>query len=248
VDDLTISHVNAANVRRFIETAADPEASVSGLVVSQATVRGFSKDAVRLQNDTHDVLVEDVLVDSQGQDGDRFAMGFHLTGTVHDVVFRRVIAMNARDTTSDYWNGDGFVAERGTYGIRFEDTRANNNTDAGYDVKARNVAFVRATASGNKRNFRLWGSGIRMSSSRGANPIRRGGGGTQAQVWAGPAARFVIERSRFAGGDSNTIVFDLGRAAVGVAERTTVSRAPGSTLCRLSDGAEMTLNGERLTN
>ena len=246
VQDLMISDVYATNVRRFIENEDNDESSVAGLAVRRTIVQGFSKDAVRLQNDTHDVLFEDVVVDSQAQDGDLFAMGFHLTETVHDVVFLRVVAMNARDTISDYRNGDGFVAERETYGLRFEDTKAINNMDAGYDIKASDVVFVRAIASGNKRNFRFWGTDVWMSSSRGADPIRRGGLGTQAQVWAGPAARFVIEDSCFVGGDSNTIVFDLETAAVGIAERTIIRRARGSDLRQLSDSAQMTLNGAQL--
>jgi hypothetical protein len=248
VRDLTISRVSARNVRRFIENADDDGATVSGLVVRQTTVRGFSKGAVRLRNDTHDVLIEDVVADSRMQDGDLFAMAFHLDGTVHDVVFRCVVAMNARDTVTDYRNGDGFVAERETYGLLFEDTKAIDNMDAGYDIKASDVTFVRAAASGNKRNFRFWGSDIRMSFGRGADPIRRGGGGTPAQVWAGPSAKFEIEDSRFSGGDANTIVFDLDPDAIGSAVRTTVQRAKGSDLCYLSEGAEMTLNGRRLTN
>lgn len=69
-----------------------------------------------------------------------------------------------------------------------------------------------------------------------------------AQVWAGPSAAFLIEDSRFRGGDASIIVFDLEAAAVGVAERTTVLRARGSDLVHLSDGAAMSLNGEQLTD
>ncbi|MGH2635605.1 MAG: right-handed parallel beta-helix repeat-containing protein [Actinomycetota bacterium] len=247
VRDLTISNVRARNVRRFIENEDLDEATVVGLIIRRTTVTGFSKDAVRLRNDTHDVLIEDVVVDSQGQDGDLFAMGFHLIETVHDVVFRRVVAMNARDTVTEYHNGDGFVAESETYAIRFEDTTAIGNMDAGYDIKASDVVLLRATAAGNKRNFRFWGSNVRMTSSRGADPTRRGGVGSQAQVWAGPAASFFIEDSRFVGGDAETVVFDLEAGAIGVAEGTIVKRAPGSDLSNVSEAAEMILNGRRLT-
>jgi hypothetical protein len=245
VEELTISDVKATNVRRFIENIENGLAS-TGIDIHRVTIEGFSKQAIRLQNDTHDVLIEDVVADSQRQDGDRFAMGFHLTDTVHDVTFRRVTAMNSWDTVSNYRNGDGFVSERETYGLRFEDTKSVNNMDAGYDIKASHVIFVRAAASGNKRNFRLWGSNIVMTWSKGADPIQRGGGGTQAQVWAGPAARFTIIGSTFAGGDSNTVVFDLENDAVGKANRTTVRRAPGSRLSELADNAQMVLNGRRL--
>lgn len=246
VHALTIADVRATNVRRFIENEDNDSANVEGLVIRQTRVLGFSKDAVRLQNNTHGVLIEDVLVDSRGQDGDHFAMGFHLTETVHDVVFRRVVAMNARDSLSDYRNGDGFVAERNTYNLLFEDTAAIDNMDAGYDIKASKVTLVDAMASGNKRNYRFWGSDVRMSGCRGMTPIRRGGIGTEAQVWGGTAAQFMIEDSRFIGGDADTIVFDLEASAVGSADRTTVRQPEGGDLVSLSDGAEMTLNGIRL--
>jgi hypothetical protein len=246
--ELTISDVIATNVRRFIENVDDDAASAAGLVVRRTTVWGFSKGAIRLQNDTHDVLVEDVVADSKGQDGDLFAMGFHLTETVHDVVFRRVAASHARDTVTEYHNGDGFTAESETYGIRFIDTKAIGNMDAGYDIKASHVLFVRAFAAGNKRNFRLWGSDVMISSSRGTRPIRRGGTGTQAQVWAGPSARFVIVDSRFTDDDADTIVFELERAARGVARQTVIRRARGSDLSKLSEGAVMRLNGSQLTH
>ena len=248
VNHLTVSDVRATNVRRFIENEDNDDASVAGLVIRRTTVQGFSKDAVRLRNDTHDVLIEDVLVDSRRHDGDRFAMGFHLTDTVHNVVFRRVVAMNARDTISHYRNGDGFVAERGTYALTFEDTEAIDNMDAGYDIKGSDVTLLRALASGNKRNFRFWGSKITMSSSTGVDPVRRGGDGTPAHVWAGPAATFLIGDSRFLGGDADIIVFDLEAAAVGVAEQTIVRRERGSDLVHLLDGASMWLNGEQLEN
>lgn len=246
VHDLTITDIRATNVRRFIESEDVDDASVVGLVIRRTTVQGFSKDAVRLRNDTHDVLIEDVIVDSRKQDGDHFAMGFHLIDTVHSVVFRRVVAMNARDTVSRYRNGDGFVAERATYGLTFEATEAVGNMDAGYDIKGSDVTLLRASASGNKRNFRFWGSEIFMSSSIGVDPVRRGGDGTPAQVWAGPAAWFFIDDSRFLGGGTDMIVFDLEAAAVGVAERTIVRRARGSDLVHLSKGAAMSLNGDQL--
>jgi hypothetical protein len=247
VQDLTISNVRARNVRRFVENEDLEEATVVGLVIRRTTVIGFSKDAVRLRNDTHDVLIEDVVVDSHGQDGDLFAMGLHLLETVHDVTFRRVVAMNARDTVTEYHNGDGFVAESDTYALRFEDTKAIGNMDAGYDIKASDVVLLRASAGGNKRNFRFWGSDILVVSGLGADPIRRGGLGSQAQVWAGPAASFRIEESRFVGGDPETVVFELEAGAIGVAVETIVRRARGSDLISLSEAALMTLNGRRLT-
>ena len=57
-------------------------------------------------------LMEDVLGDSERQDGDNFAIGIALEDTVHDVVLRHVTMMNSHDSTNEYWNGDGFTTER----------------------------------------------------------------------------------------------------------------------------------------
>jgi hypothetical protein len=252
VDHMIITDVTATNVRRFIENPDVSGYDVTSLTVLRTKVLGYSKQAIRLQNNSHDVRIEDVVADSQFQDGDHFAMGFHLTGTVHDVTFRRVTARNNVDIVNnaagDYWNGDGFAAERGTYNLVFRSTAAEHNTDAGYDIKASDVVFVRAVASGNKRNFRLWGSNIRMRASRGAKPIRRGGSGTQAQVWAGSDAQFSIARSKFLGGDAHTVVFALEEGVLGSARSTTVKRAAGSRLSSLGADAQMTLNGFLLIN
>ena len=243
VRDLTISEVTATNVRRFIES--EEGSRVTALSVRQTKIVGFSKSAVRLRNDSHDVLFDDVVADSRHQDGGVFAMGFHLSGTVHDVVFRRVVAMNAWDTVTDYRNGDGFVAERGTYGLRFEDTQAIDNMDGGYDSKASDVTFVRANAWGNKRNFRL-GESRRDGLDRGSG--------------SGPTRRRRDAPHRY--GRARRPVHDLGLfvhrsrrwhdrvrprdGRVGVAVGTIVRHHPRKTIFRLAGTAEMTLNGKQL--
>ena len=170
-------------------------------------------------------------------------MGFHLSGIVHDVVFRRVVAINAWDTVTDYRNGDGFVAERGTYGLRFEDTQAIVNMDGGYDSKASDVTFVRANAWGNKRNFRIWGSHVVMDSIR-QDPVRPGGGGTLAQV-GGPSAGFTIWDSSSSIATARSCSTSR-RPVIGVAVGTIVRHHPRKTIFRLAGTAEMTLNGKQL--
>jgi hypothetical protein len=212
INNLVIANVNATNVRRFFENAAGGglvDATIAGLSISNVEVAGFSKGAIRLAYNTHDVTITDVIGDSEQQDGDNFAIGVHLGDTVHNVIIERVTMDNARDTLHEYWNGDGFVAEAGVNDLQFIDTSASGSTDAGYDIKASNVQLLNATAHDNKRNFRLWGQNIVLDECVGTNPELRGGSGTQAQIHAAENATVEIAGGSFTDADPDTIVFDV---------------------------------------
>jgi hypothetical protein len=212
VTGVVISDSSATNVRRFFENAKSDEedsAVVSDLTIRGVTVTGFSKRFLRLRYSSHDVLVEDVVGDSQQQDGDDFAIGVHLEEEVHDVVLRRVSMSNTRDTLRDYWNGDGFATEADVYDITFEDTSASGNTDAGYDLKSRRTTLVNAVASDNKRNFRVWADDLTARDCQGLDPQKRGGSSSQAQVWLGERAVAELDGCTFRSADPETVVFDL---------------------------------------
>ena len=210
--DLGIHDVTARNVRRFLESnPSDPatDATLTGLRMSRVLVEGFSKGVVRLVGDTSDVVISDVWGDSQRQDKDRFAMGVAIQGTTHGVTLERVTMRNAQDTRPDdkYWNGDGFTAEEATYDLRFVDTVATGNTDAGYDVKANDVEFVRAMAGDNKRNYRLHGSGVVIRDSVGLGTNDRGGSGGPMQIHARDSTQVQVTGSRFEVGSPAEVVF-----------------------------------------
>jgi len=211
VSGISIEHVDANNVARFFEDYAggtNKTATISGLTIRDVSVEGFSKGVIRLQYDTRDVLIEDVHGDSQRQDGDEFAIGVHLLGSTHDVVIRRTVMENATDTTGDgYWNGDGFATEGSVHGVLFEDTVARGNTDAGYDLKSRDNTLVRALAEDNKRNYRVWTEAT-LIDSVGLDPHKRGGSGTQEQVWTASDAKVKIVNGYFADAGTSTVAFE----------------------------------------
>ncbi|SDY66807.1 hypothetical protein SAMN05661080_04222 [Modestobacter sp. DSM 44400] len=210
--DLVIADTSATNVRRFFENAKsdqEPSADVSGLVIRDVTVTGFSKRVVRLRYGSNDVLLEDVIGDSQQQDGDDFAIGVHLQDDVHNVMLRRVTMSNTRDSLHDYWNGDGFATERDVHDITFEDTTASGNTDAGYDLKSTQTTLVDATSRDNKRNFRFWADDLTARGCQGLDPHKRGGSSSQAQVWLGKGARVQLDGCTFRDTDPETVVFVL---------------------------------------
>jgi hypothetical protein len=231
IRDLTIEHVHAQNVRRFIENSAGGSArsaSVDGLVVRHVEVSGFSKGAMRLQYNSRNVLLEDITGDSERQDGDNFAEGIALEGTVHNVVLRRVTMRNSHDSLHRYWNGDGFVTEENTYRIRFEDTVASGNTDAGYDLKSSDTVLVRAVAEDNKRNFKLWGRGITVLDCVAARPHHRGGTGPQDQVNVLKGADVIMKGCRLTDSDPKTVVFHLQEGRLRV-HNTIVSKHEKAT-------------------
>lgn len=212
---ITIEDMQADNVRRFVEnyvSGGAQTASVSDLTIRDINVTGFSKGAIRLQYNTNNVLIEDVFGDSQQQDGDNFAMGVQLKGTVHSVTHRRVTMNNAvqRKDESQYWNADGFVTDWGTYDITYEDTFASGNTDGGYDLKSKDTLLIRAGAADNKRNFRIWRTAT-MIDVVSDDPLLRGGIGTTAHIHVlGNEGNLSIQGGIFSGSkDIDNIVFDL---------------------------------------
>ena len=244
ITDLTIANVTATNVRRFFENGAgegQSHATIVGLNISHVQISGFSKGAIRLVDDTHDVWITDVVGDSMQQDGDNFAIGVHLVDTVHDVVIERVAMNNARDTLHEYWNGDGFAAEAGVYDLLMTDTSASGNTDAGYDIKANNVRIVNADASDNKRNFRLWGQNVVLEGCAGSDPNLRGGTGTQAQVHVAEDAEVELVGCTFIDSNADTIVFDVDGRAHLVVRAAYVERAAPSTLSTVEPTATLEL-------
>lgn len=214
VTDLEVTDVRAENVVRFFEDYASGDAesaSVRGLTLRRVSVDGYAKGAVRLRYDSAEVLLEDVEGAGDPGAGEDYPIGVHLEDSAHDVTHRRVTMRNSisRRADDEYWNGDGFAAERGTFDLRFEDTLATGNTDAGYDLKSSSTQLIGAIAEGNGRNYRFWGAGIEARACEGRAPERRGGTTTQAQVQGNDGADAVLHGCRFLDDDPATIVFDI---------------------------------------
>src|SRR5262249_26841870 len=134
---ITVEYASGYNFRRFFEH--DPDTSHVATRIHCVTGVGFSKTAIRIRGDSHDVQLEDVELDSGRQDGDDFATGVELNDTAHDVDMTRVTAKNTHWTHGNdpngFWNGDGFASELGNYHITRTDCVSSGNTDAGFDDK-----------------------------------------------------------------------------------------------------------------
>ncbi len=250
IADLKITGIFAENVRRFFENGGDggAAATISGLEISDVTIAGFSKGAIRLGHDTNQVVISDVEGDSLAQDGDNFAIGVHLVDTVHDVVVQRVTMKNARDTTHDYWNGDGFATESGTHDLLFLETTSSGNSDAGYDIKGSNVELWSVAADDNKRNYRFHGQEITLHECIGIDPILRGGTGTQAQLQASGNASVVVTNCVFADDHPDTIVFDIDDEAMVLVTDGAFTHSSEATLVTVETSASIEIDTEPIEN
>jgi serralysin len=214
IEDLTIKGVAASNVSRFIEdyvSGSATSASVNWLKVQDVTVSGYSQNAIRLKYNSRNVTLQNIVGDSLKQNGGLIIAGVSLDGTVHDVLLDHVTMKNnyGHGTAAEYWNGDGFVAEGGTYNLTFQDTVASGNTDAGYDIKADNVKLIRASASGNNKNFRLWGVAVTMTDAISTNPQYYGGIGKTSHFQEPSGGDVTLDNFRFSDPTGTIDVFDL---------------------------------------
>lgn len=244
---ISIKRVSASNVTRFIEnhvSGTATSASVNGLTVESVTVSGYSQNAIRLKYNTQNVTLQNIVGDSQKQNGGLYIHGVSLDGTVHDVLLDRVTMKNnyGRGSSSSYWNGDGFVAEGGTYNLTFVDTVSSGNTDAGYDIKSDNVKMIRAQAIGNTKNFRFWGENVTVTDSISQDPRYHGGTGKPVHFHAAGnhGTEVTFDNFRYSG-ISSVKVFDLSNGGatirlvdMAMPESTRILWGKGSTVQMVS--------------
>ncbi|WP_238246922.1 hypothetical protein, partial [Methylobacterium iners] len=240
ISNLRIAHSSAQNVAHFLEDYAsgtNTSATISGLLIDDVTVSGYAKSVVRLQYDTHNVVIQNTVGDSRGIDGG-FAVGVHLHGTVHDVLLSHVTMQNNVYSGSNYWNGDGFATEGGVYNVRFDHTVSRGNADAGYDIKSASTVLHGAVAEGNNRNFRFWNDDTIVTNATGTDPHHRGGTGSQAQIWLADNAAVKVSASVFTGTSTGSVVFNLDQSQSTLTlEDVTVSMEDGAQLSVLFDGS-----------
>lgn len=189
VRDQRLENLWADNFRRFVQNeGVEPAtATVTGFSARHVVLRGFSRNAFWFGGASSDIHLEHIDADAQRQDLEAHCEGVSLRDQVHDVVIRHVVMRNCHDSAagpSGYWNGDGFVTERGVTNVLLEDTVSTGHTDGGYDLKSTSTRLVRTYAADNKRNYRTWSS-VSVADCVSRAPRWRGGSGEPAlHLWA----------------------------------------------------------------
>lgn len=176
----------------------EPAGQLHGFRIHDITATNLERGGLRFK-DASDGLIEDVTCLSDGLGCPDIPVGFAITdGPGHHITYRRCTAggfVKRVDRPGAYVNGDGFSDEETCTDITYEDCYAHDNGDGGLDSKCANLVATRVTCERNKRNFRLWGSGV-VTDCVSIDPA-------QVHFWFGGQNRpgsYLLERPVFVGG------------------------------------------------
>jgi hypothetical protein len=187
-DNVAFEDIALDNVRRGIWLKSG--ATLANSKIIGIVGKGTSKTFIKLEGTYSAIEIGDFELDGDGQSGDNFALGIHLDGTGDDVwvhdgkTGNYRIGLNDPDYT-DYWNCDGLAAEGTVTKLRVDNVESWGNTDGGFDIKAPDAVLTNCISRENKRNYRLWHSGITLVECEGYRPVHPGGSGSACQIWAG---------------------------------------------------------------
>src|SRR5262249_10945071 len=101
------------------------------------------------------------------------------------------------------------VTERNVYNVRFENTIASGNSDAGYDLKSSNTTLMNAVSDSNNRNYRFWSTSITLEKSTSLNPTYYAGSSDTIHVWLGLGADATVTNLKFSDAVAPKTLFDL---------------------------------------
>lgn len=236
-DNLLVEKCTGSDLFRFLDDTSSNNAvpaSLTNFILRQITASDLRRGMTRIRYASHAGLIEDIVA-TASINPDEYCVGFALDDSAYDIVYRRTRAEGfavRSQPAGEYWNGDGFADERGNRAIKYLSCVAVGNSDGGFDLKSTDVLVAGCTARGNKRNYRLWGTG-RLEGCRSEDPRTSGGTGRPAHFsFHGGSAKFVIDQPIVRADASNTapvFLFNNDQPAV-VEIRNADIIAPGAPL------------------
>lgn len=195
VEDITFDGVYGINCTDHVYQKYDAGHGCKRLTVKNCHFVGYPKSAIRFNGESDGLLIEDTICDSAFLVSGEFAMGVFLTDNARNVIGRRVTTRRHLDVQhwrdDKYWNGDGWVANRGNQNVLLEDCFSELNSDGGFDLKSTNTTLLRCTARWCKDSFRIWAGGVledcmSVEPRKFAVAGRKGGTGSRADLgWKG---------------------------------------------------------------
>ncbi|MEO6381856.1 MAG: hypothetical protein ABIO35_07635 [Nitrobacter sp.] len=243
VNGARVGPVEIVNAYEAVET--HPKAQVSDLVIDGVNA-AVQRGCVRVIGER--VVVRNLrctMVGGPQSDIRNLPFGLHVRGGQHIQVENSVFSgFQWAGSGNAYWNGDGVSVERNVSDISLTDVTADNNTDAGFDIKSW-ARLDRVSASGNCRNFRFW-AGAEVGTMTVGEVVKRGGSSSCMGVWVGGGKhgvppRLTIEtlvvRMRE---PADIIRVEGGPASISIA-RCDIQAPRSAKLLRLTAASQVTL-------
>lgn len=243
---VTGARVGPAQIADAYEAiAAGKQAQVSDLVVDGITAE-VSRGCVQLQGDRLVIRkLRCTMVGGPQSSMKNLPFGLHiLSGSNIQVEDSSFSGFQLTGTPNAYWNGDGVSVERDVREISMRNVTSDNNTDAGFDLKPW-VRLDGVSATGNCRNYRLWGGGDVGTMTIG-DVTKRGGRAGCMGIWvhgraSGPPTPLRIEHLVVRMTKPTTIIrVEMGAAAISIGS-CDIKAPPGSVLVKQDEQAQVTL-------
>jgi hypothetical protein len=184
VDGASIGPVMITNAYRAIETSRKSMA-VRNVIIDGLVADNLQREGIRLKGAAENITVRNFALTHAAKSN----TPPDLPEGIHVESGRNILIENGRISGFQmisgpdlYWNGDGIATEGHVDGITIRNVSADNNTDAGFDLKSFHTQMDNVEAGGNKRNFRIW-NGLTAGTMTIGNIVKRGGTSSASGMW-----------------------------------------------------------------
>lgn len=187
VESSTVGPVNVVGASYAFYTWGD--SYLRGLEMSNIKVTESRREGIRLRGDVAGATVRNFSIHmrDEPQSGTNLPEGIKIDNGENILIqdgctsgFKMV------EVEGEYTNGDGISAERPVNNLTIRRVWANDNSDAGFDLKSNNTYLYDTRAERNFRNYRFWTKAT-TGTIYSADP-------GQAHVWIGAGAVVVIDK------------------------------------------------------
>jgi len=149
----------------------------------------LERDGIRLRGDIDGAVIRDFTLRMR----DRPQSGGHLPEGIALMAGRNISISDGQisgfrmvPVKDRYTNGDGIAAERSVENLRIARVEANDNSDAGFDLKSSRTRLDALVARRNFRNYRFWHD-VDAGTLTSVDP-------RNAHIWIGKQGKVRIDR------------------------------------------------------
>jgi hypothetical protein len=187
VESSTVGPVNIVGASYAFYTWDD--SYLRDLYISNFKVTESRREGIRLRGDVAGVTIRNfsIRMRDEPQSGSNLPEGIKINDG-EDILIEDGCTSGFKmvEVEGEYTNGDGIAAERPVNNLTIRRVWANDNSDAGFDLKSNNTYLYDTRAERNFRNYRFWTKAT-TGTIYSADP-------GQAHVWIGAGAEVVIDK------------------------------------------------------